>query len=72
MAFSDLLFNNDTPPQAPKVLPPDSALSRNGILLYDTSDDGPQPGSSRTRVDITVTRDRRGIPAALLRQNSIY
>jgi hypothetical protein len=38
-------------PVAP-ALPPGSALSRSGVMSYHAIDDGPQPGSSRTRIRI--------------------
>ncbi|KAK8843370.1 hypothetical protein IAR55_007027 [Kwoniella newhampshirensis] len=57
ITFSDLLFGVDSPIQAPNVLPPGSALSRNGVLSYHPVDDGPQPGSSRTKIKIYQPED---------------
>jgi hypothetical protein len=58
-------------PVAP-ALPPGSALSRSGVMSYHAIDDGPQPGSSRTRIRIvnpdetapTVSSTEDGVDAA--------
>ena len=47
------LFGSDSPIQAPTLLPPGTGLSRNGVISYHPVNDGPQPGSSRTRFQIT-------------------
>ncbi|ORY26225.1 hypothetical protein BCR39DRAFT_560615, partial [Naematelia encephala] len=52
ITYSDLLFGAESPSQAPGTLPPGSALSRSGVLSYHPIQDGPQPGSARTRVEI--------------------
>lgn len=52
ITFSDLLFSEMTEPQAPNLLPPGSGLSRTGVISFHPVDDGPHPGSSRTRVQI--------------------
>lgn len=52
ITFSDLLFSEMTEPQAPNLLPPGSGLSRTGVISFHPVVDGPQPGSSRTRVQI--------------------
>lgn len=44
--------------QAPTLLPPGTGLSRNGVLSYHAVMDGPQPGSSRTRVQIITPDDK--------------
>lgn len=41
-----------TEPQAPKLLPPGSSLTRTGATSFHPVEDGPHPGSSRTRVQI--------------------
>ncbi|WVQ81563.1 hypothetical protein IAT38_003687 [Cryptococcus sp. DSM 104549] len=53
ITFSDLLFAAESPIQAPNVLPPGSALSRSGVISYHPVDDGPIPGSSRTKIKIS-------------------
>lgn len=52
ITFSDLLFSEMTEPQAPNLLPPGSGLSRAGAISFHPVEDGPHPGSSRTRVQI--------------------
>jgi hypothetical protein len=54
ISFSDLLFGADSPRSAPGMLPPGSGLSKNGVISYHPVDDGPQPGSSRTRIQISA------------------
>lgn len=41
-----------TEPQAPNLLPPGSSLTRTGAISFHPVEDGPHPGSSRTRVQI--------------------
>ncbi|WWC64114.1 uncharacterized protein I303_106722 [Kwoniella dejecticola CBS 10117] len=57
ITFSDLLFGVDSPIVAPTALPPGPALSRAGVLSYHPIDDGPQPGSSRTKIKISQPTD---------------
>ena len=52
ITFSDLLFSDMTEPQAPNLLPPGSSLTRTGAISFHPVEDGPHPGSSRTRVQI--------------------
>ena len=49
---SDLLFGFDDTTNAPTLFPPGAAFSRSGVISYHPVDDGPQPGSSRTRIQI--------------------
>jgi hypothetical protein len=51
---ADLQLFSAEEPVAP-ALPPGSALSRSGVLTYHPIDDGSQPGSSRTRIQILDT-----------------
>ncbi|KAK6904389.1 hypothetical protein I203_105202 [Kwoniella mangroviensis CBS 8507] len=53
ITFSDLLFGVDSPVVAPTTLPPGPALSRSGVLSHHPIDEGPQPGSSRTKIKIS-------------------
>lgn len=52
ITYSDLLFSEMTEPQAPNLLPPGSSLTRTGAVSFHPVEDGPRPGSSRTRVQI--------------------
>jgi hypothetical protein len=52
ITYSDLLFSEMTEPQAPNLLPPGSGLTRTGAISFHPVEDGPHPGSSRTRVQI--------------------
>lgn len=61
ITYADLLFSEVTEPQAPSLLPPGSGLSRTGVISYHPIQDGPQPGSSRTRVQI-VNADTTALP----------
>jgi len=40
-------------PHASALLPPGTALSRAGVISFHPVDDGPQPGSSRTKYKVT-------------------
>lgn len=44
------LFTETSENQAPTLLPPGSGLSRTGVISYHPVQDGPIPGSSRTKV----------------------
>ncbi|WVW79250.1 hypothetical protein I302_101216 [Kwoniella bestiolae CBS 10118] len=62
ITFSDLLFGVDSPVVAPTALPPGPALSRSGVLSHHPMDEGPQPGSSRTKIKISQpTQDSNDI-----------
>lgn len=52
ITYSTLLFSEVSEPQAPNLLPPGSGLSRAGVISFHPVEDGPNPGSSRTRVQI--------------------
>ncbi|KAK4686696.1 glucosamine-phosphate N-acetyltransferase, partial [Tremellales sp. Uapishka_1] len=58
ITYADLLFGDEAISQAPTVLPPGAALSRNGVLSYYPPEDGLQPGSSRTRVRVSNSASR--------------
>nr|XP_019009767.1 uncharacterized protein I206_05327 [Kwoniella pini CBS 10737]OCF48548.1 hypothetical protein I206_05327 [Kwoniella pini CBS 10737] len=58
ITFSDLLFGAESPILAPTALPPGPALSRSGVLSYHPLDEGPQPGSSRTKIKISHSTDQ--------------
>ncbi|WWC91300.1 uncharacterized protein L201_006243 [Kwoniella dendrophila CBS 6074] len=65
ITFSDLLFGVDSPVIAPTALPPAPALSRSGVLSYHPVDEGPQPGSSRTKIKISQpTEDSNNIKSS--------
>ncbi|KAL7421481.1 hypothetical protein Q5752_004368 [Cryptotrichosporon argae] len=53
----DARLFSPTGEQAPGVLPPGTALSRSGVKSYHPVDDGPHPGSSRTRIRIVNLND---------------
>jgi len=63
ITYSDLLFSEISEPQAPTLLPPGSGLSRTGVISYHPVQDGPHPGSARTRVQI-VNADTTAISAS--------
>lgn len=52
ITYSDLLFGAEDMPHASALLPPGVALSRAGVISFHPVDDGPQPGSSRTRYKV--------------------
>ena len=69
ITYSDLLFSEISEPQAPTLLPPGSGLSRTGVISYHPVQDGPHPGSARTRVQI-VNADTTAISASPVQPRS--
>jgi hypothetical protein len=70
ITYTDLLFGAEDMPQASALLPPGTALSRSGVISFHPVDDGPQPGSARTRYKV----DDPGEPTTVLptRMESIF
>ena len=52
ITHADALFSLDDVPHARGVLPPGSAITRAGNISYRPVEDGPKPGSSRTKIQI--------------------